>query len=931
MKFRRAFTCSVALTALLGVAATAQVTIPLPQKPTIAAPEDEPVQAPSNPTIIPLPGQPQPAEVPEPDPDPFVQQIPVGPYGRPDINPYDRDIDMTVPLSFQSSSLGEIPMKLTADDRFLLDAEVFLRLMQSVLNDTAHAEITEHLQEFQQFGSEDLEGSGVELNYDPSTLAVVVVQVLPEQRAVQDIFAPPRDDLEYLSLQPASFSSYLNINVSQTKIWERDETDPPTINFDGAIRFGGIVFEGDAQLGQRFGAEGDEYKFVRNYARLVYDQPEQYRRWFAGDLDPEIRGQQSFVSMGGLGVVRQKRRFNTFRSAVLQANRELVVQRESTVRFLRNGALYRELRLQPGRYDFSSLPLIAGSNDIDIQVIDSSGAVQNLGYQQYLDPIDLDPGDYEYGAYFGPTSQTFSGAPDYQGPLAFTGFFRKAFFNRPAIGIGLQASRDVQTLTGQTQFVLGNGGRLLLDGGASNSDIAGQGFAGGISYEHFFDRSGLSDSLTVRGDYISPNFANLGNLEGINSTAYSVSAQYTRQFDQRFIGTANASYLKGRNNLRDSYRLGATGYYRINRKWTVRAGVEYAQLPSVFARNSGVNFSVGLVFQPDYRRRAEARYESRNNLAEVSYNQTGLNDLNSLGFGAILSRQDSQTLGQGYVAYSANRFDAAVSHASFGPSISEFGAVNATTARVGTTIAFADGVFGIGRRINDSFMLLSAHENLGDRSVVAGQSLAENRYTSRSGALGAALNNFLGSYAAQSVQYDVENPPLGYDTGDGIFRIYPSYKSGFAARIGTDAFVSAMGTLLIAPEMPVSLAGGRVTLLDVQEGENPQPLPFFTNSIGRFAIASLLPGRRYLVETYGSGGKIAHTFEFTVPSDTDGLVNLGTVRAGTQALDTTGSEEEQDPIAAPDLNQPAKPNNDSTIIVPLPVSDQNLVQSDTID
>src|SRR3546814_1911432 len=78
--------------------------------------------------------------------------------------------------------------------------------------------------------------------------------------------------------------------------------------------------------------------------------------------------------------------------------------------------------------------------------------------------------------------------------------------------------------------------------------------------------------------------------------------------------------------------------------------------------------------------------------------------------------------------------------------------------------------FGIVLRINDSFMLLSPHKNLGKRSVVAGQSLAENNYISKSGALGAAVNNFLGSYATQSVQYDVEDPPTGYDTGPGVFR-----------------------------------------------------------------------------------------------------------------------------------------------------------------
>ena len=179
-------------------------------------------------------------------------------------------------------------------------------------------------------------------------------------------------------------------------------------------------------------------------------------------------------------------------------------------------------------------------------------------------------------------------------------------------------------------------------------------------------------------------------------------------------------------------------------------------------------------------------------------------------------------------------------------------------------------------------MLLSPHKNLGKRSVVAGQSLAENNYISKSGALGAAVNNFLGSYATQSVQYDVENPPTGYDTGPGVFRVHPPYKSGYAARIGTDAFASVMGTLILAPEKPVSLIGGRVTLLDVKDAESPRPIPFFTNSVGRFAITNLLPGRRYLVETYGPNGTVDRSFEFTVPADTDGLLNLGTVRPGTK-------------------------------------------------
>ncbi|KAB2857950.1 MAG: hypothetical protein F9K41_02295, partial [Sphingopyxis terrae] len=219
----------------------------------------------------------------------------MGPHGRPDINPYDRDIDMTVPLTFLSRSLGDIPMRLTADDRFLLDTETFLKLLKPILNDESHAKLAAHLAGKTQFGPDDLAETGVALTYDPSTLAVVVVQVSPDQRSTVDLFAPPKEDMDDISLQPAGFSAYLNLNLIQSYLWEgSNNTDPPTINFDGAVRVGDFVLEGDAQFGQQITLSGgDGYKFHRNYARLVYDQPEDYRRWFIGDLDPEIRGQQA--------------------------------------------------------------------------------------------------------------------------------------------------------------------------------------------------------------------------------------------------------------------------------------------------------------------------------------------------------------------------------------------------------------------------------------------------------------------------------------------------------------------------------------------------------------------------------------------------------------------------------------------------------------
>src|SRR3546814_12506133 len=88
--------------------------------------------------------------------------------------------------------------------------------------------------------------------------------------------------------------------------------------------------------------------------------------------------------MGGIGVLRQQRRFNAFRSAILQANPQLVLQLESTVRFMRNGSLYIELRLHPGRYDFSLLTPVAGRKAVVIIVNANRGTVHTQSDRKQL-------------------------------------------------------------------------------------------------------------------------------------------------------------------------------------------------------------------------------------------------------------------------------------------------------------------------------------------------------------------------------------------------------------------------------------------------------------------------------------------------------------------------------------------------------------------
>jgi outer membrane usher protein len=101
--------------------------------------------------------------------------------------------------------------------------------------------------------------------------------------------------------------------------------------------------------------------------------------------------------------------------------------------------------------------------------------------------------------------------------------------------------------------------------------------------------------------------------------------------------------------------------------------------------------------------------------------------------------------------------------------------------------------------------------------------------------------------------------------------VRPPYRSGYAIRVGTDAFVSAAGTLTFADGSPVRLAAGVARPI----GKPGDPgVPFFTNSTGRFAVMSLKPATRYVVTLRDGSGH----FEIDVPSDTSGLVTMGTIK-----------------------------------------------------
>lgn len=799
------------------------------------------------------------------------QSEPTAQSPRPDINPYDRDISLTVPLQFNRRVLGELPVLLTRDDRFIVDTAGFIALLSPLLTQVAQQDLASSLAGRESFAPEVIDGSGIQLDYDPEQLAVMVLRIDPTRRVPESLFRGGVPEAPEQA--PESFSAYLNTSTAIQRRASDGEIGSPSVFMNGAVRYRSLVFEADVQgRDDRF---TDTYQLDRRYARFVFDEPTRYRRWVLGDISPETRGRQGFLELGGFGVARQKRRFESFRNNVLSGARQIVLQENSVVRVSRNGIILREFRLDPGQYDLSSLPLRTGNNDIQLDIEGESGFTDRVSYDAYLDSVDLEPGDFEYAAYIGVVGERGFGSPDYNnGPIAFTGYYRKAFFNFPSIGLGLQASADVQTLTAQSQYILNAGSRVRLDGAVSNSRLVEPGYALAVSYDFIIDTGPTADAWTVTADYTSEDFSDLGTPDGNNPNAWSLSTGYSRRFSPDWTVAFSGTYRQTRGAFRtDSYSANITSTYRFARQWNVQVGLEYLDLglspQSPFGGFGGDGFGMtaALVWTPRYDRRVETRYSSARNSSTVRFQQAPENRVDSFGYSIAANNDEEAKSVSGQIDYIANRFDASLSHTALGRSFSEITDEQVTSLRVGTSFATAGGRIAMGRTIFDSFAIVFPHESLSG-GVIAGETLEGGRFTSRSGLFGPALDNTLSSYVNQSVRYDAISAPLGYDIGEGIRRVRPSYRSGYAIEVGSANFVSALGRLVGNGGAPVSLMSGRV-----RPADQPDAVPdlFFTNTVGRFAIQNLEPGVRYKVELNSSPSL---SFEFTVPSDNDGLLDL---------------------------------------------------------
>jgi outer membrane usher protein len=790
-------------------------------------------------------------------------EAPTAPAARSQpLNPTGKAIILTVPAKDGAAYLGDMPLTIGADDSLSFPAERTLQLLDTLLAPDVMSGLRGSWAGRANIGPADLSAAGISVNYDPRTLELRF-DIPVEKRASRRLSVSALDQRSVGTyVTPLEYSGYLNIRGS-VDLYEQGPTtgfQEPVFLLNGAINLKGVVIESDA-IWTPGGAGAD---FQRLGTRYVYDDTKNLVRFALGDLEPQGRGFQAAPDIAGISIFRSYSVLNPQQVIRPRGDRTFRLERPSTVEVIVNGQQVRRLQLAPGNYNLRDFPFAQGGNDIRLNVLDDTGRTEVLRFNIFLDQTQLAKGLDEFGFYAGVKAPLGARGPVYSDEWIVSGFYRKGISDNLTLGGNFQADDQIQM--GGIEAMFGTPiGSFGTNFAISHTAGFGDGYALQATFQRLIQhKNGQADTLNLFFEHRSRRFAPVTFFLADNQYDYEVGGGYTHAFSSDFYMGANGRYSKGRGINPDVQSYSLTGGWRISPGATLSAEARYTE----DSRGKELSGFLTLTVRLGRTSSIRSEYDTRDNRTRLSYQTLKGYGVGSYNVTADAERSDFGSNASFNANLFTNRAELGVSH--FGAFTGDFQTSTSqrTTFRVGTSIAFGGGEVSIGRPIYDSFAIVKPHASLKKANVLVDPSVMG--ITANTGDLKTATMPNLSSYSERVITVDVEGAPAGVDIGQGSFKLFPGYRSGYKLEVGSAYSITATGTMLDVDGQPVSLVSGKAT--ELAKPDRPA-VTLFTNRQGRFGAAGLAPGQ-WRIEMLDANKSV---YVITIPENAEGIVRLGEI------------------------------------------------------
>jgi len=320
----------------------------------------------------------------------------------------------------------------------------------------------------------------------------------------------------------------------------------------------------------------------------------------------------------------------------------------------------------------------------------------------------------------------------------------------------------------------------------------------------------------------------------------------------------------------------------LQRETAVSVGVSGKITPALtFSAKGGSRYSAsGTTWQGSllitYRGDGNMSISSSNDLvnktASLTYNSNPVSWPSVNSISASISGISYETLEPDNISLSASMqkdwmnisFRQSITPGSVTDSFTNF----TTSANLSAALAYAEGLFGASRPIQDSFVIVSS--SYPAKGLVLGFRDSSSRVITSDNLFNTVVIPTISSNKNNRVAVDIVELPEGYDPGSSIININPGYRQGAVFRIENKSVVYLTGKLAFSDGVPAGMLFGTVT--DENDGEK-EPGMMFTDQDGTFFIYELTTGLyRLAIQNTGWNDILLQ-----VEPGTSGLYDLGTL------------------------------------------------------
>ncbi|MFT5170292.1 MAG: outer membrane usher protein FimD/PapC [Candidatus Marinamargulisbacteria bacterium] len=550
----------------------------------------------------------------------------------------------------------------------------------------------------------------------------------------------------------------------------------------------------------------------------------------------------------------------------------IVLEEAGEVAFYVDGRLYKTMKLDEGHYEFVDPPLTQGETLLQIKFQSKSGkqvllAEKELYYHSNL----LKKGDSEFRGTLGmPAERQTSGQQKVPVSASLSGAFGMS--NRESLLGGLEYQDN--------QFGIGLGGYQVSKLGYMAYLMSAQ----DQSFSSSFEFQGYSHSF-------------LYDSEMNHNFFVKARKSATLVLNDASLGSATLATLKWDAFCRFESRVGLRCRIALSQVLKTPYNASLFQI-SVNNKFGDITLDQGIEWEQDLNNEQTWRFFLRGSFSSGDFN----NNLNMAtkgddGQGSFSLQYRPKTISDlSYVArmgrnvgrnvlsnqlryedyYISHQWEQGIGGESdlqsadvtlagnrgtlrHSQSFSGSQAAN-TTTYAETSLAYADGRLGVGRRVHQNFVLFYAPDSLRAKNI---------RFQTRDHIdfLGPAVVSNLPMYRNNTVAIQDAKFQGDIFLPDRIFKVFSRRRQGIAMSIAPTGIMILQGVLLDVSGDPLVYEFGDLV------SEKGRSLPFFTNRKGRFMVSGLSPGSYTLVFQNAALSETA----VMIPEIDKSLYNMGEV------------------------------------------------------